>query len=211
MAYVEWEIKAREFANCNCAYGCPCQFNALPTHGHCRAVGAFAIDEGYFGDIRLDGLRAVNMGKWPGPVHEGGGTWQAIIDQRANEAQRAALAKILYGQETEPGATMWNIFTSMSSTVLDPLYAEIQFEVDIERRHAHLVVPGLIEGKGEPIRNPVTGGESRARIDIVDGFEFTIAEMGSGTSKVTGAVAMDLVASYGQFAHIHLSTHGIVR
>lgn len=133
MVYVEWEIKAHEFANCNCAYGCPCQFNALPTQGHCRAVSAFAIDEGYFGDVRLDGLRAVYMGKWPGPVHEGGGTCQAIIDQRANEAQRTALGKILYGQETEPGATMWNIFTAMASTVLDPLYAEIQFEVEIEQ------------------------------------------------------------------------------
>lgn len=211
MAYVEWEIKGREFANCNCAYGCPCQFNALPTHGHCRAVAGFAIDEGHFGDVRLDGLRAAIMGKWPGPIHEGGGTWQAIIDQRANEAQRAALAKILYGQETEPGATMWNIFTAMASTVLEPLYAEIQFEVDIEQRHAHLLAPGLIESAGEPLRNPVTKTESRARIDIVDGFEFTIAEIGSGTSKVTGAVAMDLAASHGQFAHIHLSTHGIVR
>ena len=33
---IKWEIKAREFGNCNCDYGCPCQFNALPTHGHCR-------------------------------------------------------------------------------------------------------------------------------------------------------------------------------
>ena len=31
MPYVEWEVKVREFANCNCNYGCPCQFNALPT------------------------------------------------------------------------------------------------------------------------------------------------------------------------------------
>ena len=22
-----WEIRTIEFANCNCAYGCPCQFN----------------------------------------------------------------------------------------------------------------------------------------------------------------------------------------
>jgi hypothetical protein len=31
MAFVEWCIRADEFVNCNCAYGCPCQFNALPT------------------------------------------------------------------------------------------------------------------------------------------------------------------------------------
>jgi hypothetical protein len=36
---VKWRIKGREFVNCNCSYGCPCQFNAPPTHGNCRAVG----------------------------------------------------------------------------------------------------------------------------------------------------------------------------
>src|SRR5438034_944809 len=35
MTNTEWTIHGREFANCNCAYGCPCQFNALPTHGNC--------------------------------------------------------------------------------------------------------------------------------------------------------------------------------
>src|SRR5262245_8634118 len=42
-----WEIKATEFVNCNRSYGCPCQFNAPPTHGNCEAAGAFRIDEGY--------------------------------------------------------------------------------------------------------------------------------------------------------------------
>jgi hypothetical protein len=26
-----WEIRAKEFASCNCTYGCPRKFNALPT------------------------------------------------------------------------------------------------------------------------------------------------------------------------------------
>ena len=58
---VEWEIKATEFANCNCTYGCPCQFNALPTHGHCRYVAGYQIEQGHFGKVKLDGLRAVTM------------------------------------------------------------------------------------------------------------------------------------------------------
>lgn len=57
MTDVEWTIKGREFIHCNCAYGCPCQFNALPTEGHCRAIGIVDIDEGHHGDTRLDGLR----------------------------------------------------------------------------------------------------------------------------------------------------------
>ena len=45
----EWELHGMEFGNCNCAYGCPCQFNALPTHGYCQAIGFFRIDKGHFG------------------------------------------------------------------------------------------------------------------------------------------------------------------
>ena len=53
-----WEIKGREFGNCNCDYGCPCQFNALPTYGHCRGLAVFDIETGFHGSTRLDGLRA---------------------------------------------------------------------------------------------------------------------------------------------------------
>ncbi len=211
MTNISWEIKAREFANCNCDYGCPCQFNALPTHGSCEAVAGFDIKEGHFGETRLDGLRAVYIAKWPGPVHEGNGTAQVIIDKRANEAQREALRKIMYGEETEPGATMFNVFMSMTTKVYDPLYRDIHFEVDVDNRRADLKVKGLVESKGEPIFNPVTGAEHRARINLDHGFEYITAEMGSGTSKVTGDIPLDLTASYGQFANIHLSTQGIVK
>lgn len=211
MSYIDWEFKATEFANCNCDYGCPCQFNALPTHGNCEAVAGFDIEKGHFGETRLDGLRAVFVGKWPGPVHEGNGTAQLIIDSRADAAQREALRKIMYGEETEPGATMFNVFMSMTSTVHEPLYRDIHLDIDVETRAASMVVEGLVESKGEPIRNPVTGAEHRVRIDLDGGFEFLTAEVGSGTSKVNGQISLDLVASYGQFANIHLSPYGIVK
>ena len=67
MTRAKWEFEGREFNNCNCAYGCPCQFNALPTHGHCRAVVGIQIDSGYHGDTRLDGLRVAGIFAGPGP------------------------------------------------------------------------------------------------------------------------------------------------
>ena len=210
MGYVDWEIKAREFGNCNCSYGCPCQFNALPTHGDCRAVIGYEVDEGHFGEIRLDGLRAVYVVKWPGPIHEGSGAMQLIIDTKADERQREALRKIMCGEETEPGATMWNVFMTTMTTVHDPIYRDVQFEVDIEERTATLRVEGLIESRGEPIRNPVTGEKHRVRIDMPDGFEFTLAEMGSGTSKVDGALPMELTASFGAYANLHLCPQGVL-
>ena len=90
---IEWLVKGTELANCNCSYGCPCQFNALPTYGDCRAAIGYEIEEGHFGDVPLDGLRAVLLVSWPGPVHEGNGTMQVVIDERADQRQRDALLK----------------------------------------------------------------------------------------------------------------------
>jgi hypothetical protein len=32
----KWKLKGTVLIACNCDYGCPCNFNALPTHGHCE-------------------------------------------------------------------------------------------------------------------------------------------------------------------------------
>jgi hypothetical protein len=208
---IPWYIKAREFSNCNCDYGCPCQFNALPTHGDCKAIAGYQIDKGTFGDTKLDGLRIAAVYSWPGPIHEGGGQMQLIVDERADEAQRDALLKIMMGEETEEMATMWAVFTQMVTDVKEPLFRPVEFEVDVDNRTAKLIVPGLIEARGEPIRNSVTGELHRARIDLPNGFEFLMAEMGSGTSKSTGEIELEFTDSYGQFANIELNNSGVVR
>jgi hypothetical protein len=210
MTNVKWKIKAREFVNCNCAYGCPCQFNALPTHGNCEAVAAMQIDKGYHGDTILDGLRFVGIFRWPGAIHEGKGEAAVVVDERATQAQRDALLRILTGQDTEPGATIFQVFSTTLEKLHDPIFAAIDFEVDIEARTSRLVVRGVTEGRGEPIKNPVTGAEYRGRIDIPNGFEYSLAEMGRGWTKVTSPIQMSFADSYGQFAHVNLCQSGIV-
>jgi hypothetical protein len=205
-----WEIQADEFASCNCDYGCPCQFNALPTHGTCEAMAGFQIHRGHFGDVSLDGLRMVGVLAWPGPIHEGRGKSMWIIDERADEAQRAALLTIVNGGETDPGATMWNVFASTMETTFDPVFKPIELEIDVDGRVGRVFVQNLVESSGTPIRNPVTGDEHRARIDLPHGFEYRLAEVGSGTFKTSGPISMSHKDSYGQFARIHLSNHGVV-
>ena len=211
MAETRWKIRAREFVNCNCSYGCPCQFNGLPTHGFCQAVAGMEIDQGVHGDTKLDGLRFVGMFAWPGPIHQGKGEAAVVIDERANEAQRNALIRILTGQDTKPGATIFQVFSTTLETLHDPIFARIDFEVDIDARKAKVVVPGVTEGRGEPIVNPVTGAQHRARIDLPNGFEYTLAEIGRGWTKTSKPMKLDLADSYGQFAHVNLSESGIVR
>jgi len=206
-----WMIKGREFAHCNCAYGCPCQFNALPTYGDCRAVVGMQIDEGYHGATRLDGLRTVLLLAWPGAIHEGGGEASNIIDKRATSAQREALLRILGGHDTLPGATVFQVFSTTFDKVHDPVFAEIEFDIDVGSRKARLKVDNVVEARGEPILNPVTGNEHRARFDMPNGFEFTSAEVGRGWAKSKGSIELALADSHAHFANLHLCQSGVVR
>jgi hypothetical protein len=206
-----WEIKGREFGNCNCDYGCPCQFNAPPTHGHCRGLAVFDIETGFHGPTRLDGLRAAGIFRWPGPIHEGRGEGVHIVDKRATLEQRTALLRILRGEDTEPGATVFQVFASTCETLHEPIVADIDFELDVDGRTARAYIAGVVETRGAPILNPITGAEHRVRIVQPDGFEFVEAEIGRGWSKTEGSVSFELEDSYGQFAEIHLCQSGMVR
>jgi hypothetical protein len=174
-------------------------------------VIAYQIDQGNYGEVPLDGLRAALIASWPGPIHEGNGTMQVIVDERADPRQREALRKIIHGEDTEQMATMWWVYSAMAPTKLATLYKPIDFQVDIEKRTGHMSIPGIAEMSAEPIRNPVTGAEHRARINLPHGFEYATAEMGSASSSVKGPIAMELKNSYGQFAELHLSGSGVIR
>jgi hypothetical protein len=210
MANVDWSIKGPEIATCNCEWGCPCQFNALPSHGNCRAAVGMRIDEGHFGDVRLDGLKFVGMFAWPKAIHEGHGEGQAVIDERATPAQREAVLKILGGQETEPFATIFSVIAAMTEKFHEPLFKKIEFETNEEERTGRFSVAGLVDATAEPIRNPVTGQPHRARVVLPHGFEYTEAEYASSNVNATGAVKLDWAGRHAHFATLHLGPNGII-
>lgn len=212
MAQIDWYIEGVEVSNCNCDYGCPCQFESLrPTHGNCRGFAAVRIDKGHFGDVALDGFCAALLYGWPGPIYEGKGECQAVVDERANAKQRDALAAIVYGEETNPGATHWWVYRTMSSTVHPPLVKRIDFDADIDSRKARIVIPGVLESTARPIKSPATGAEHRVRISLPKGIEFELAEIASGTTKTTASIALDLKDSYFHFNSLRQSGTGVVR
>lgn len=95
---VKWNIEADYLQAWSCAYGCPCEFEAPPTHGFCEGLGAWQIERGHYRDVRLDGLGIGFSARWPGPLHEGNGTAVVFFDERANERQREALTQIVSEQ-----------------------------------------------------------------------------------------------------------------
>jgi len=206
-----WRIRGIEWTNCNCAFGCPCQFNAPSTHGHCEAVAAAIIHEGFFGEVRLDGTRFVLLLSWPGEIAAGNGTSQLILDAGASEAQREALRKIGSGEETTPGATHFYVFTSTCTRILDPIVAPIELEIDVEARRARLRVEGLIDAEGAPIVHPISGQAFRAAIELPNGFEFTHAEVGRGRTRARAGITLDLADSHAHLNVLHMNQDGVIR
>jgi hypothetical protein len=208
MANVDWHISGVELANCNCAWGCPCQFNSLPTSGQCEAIWAMRIDKGHFGATKLDGVVWGTVLWWPGAVHEGNGKQQMFADAGTTPEQREALLQIGSGKVSNEG-TYFQIFAAMAPQFLEPVWAPVSFELDLERRVGKLAVQGLAEVTVEPIRNPVTGDEHRARVTLPTGFEYREAEYASGSAKTKGGIRLDHSGRHAHLARVGFTPAGI--
>ncbi len=208
MTEYDWRLRGLEVNTCNCSWGCPCQFNSLPTHGNCRAVGAMHIDDGYFGDIRLDGLRWAVLFAWPGAVHEGNGECLPIVDERADTRQRDALLQILSGETSEPGATHFSVFASTMSKTHEPIVAPIEFEADYEAGTGRISIPGVVEATASPIRNPVDGSVHRARVQLVGGFEYKEAEFVGGSATSVSAIPLRWDEGHGHIVRMDITPSG---
>ena len=198
MGSVSWRITGEEVGGCNCAWGCPCQFNALPTRGRCEGFVTVRVATGHFGQVRLDGVRFAMAFSFPGAMHEGNGTVQLLVDTRASVEQRNAISEMNSGAH---GGAIFEIFAAVAPNRPQAITAPLDIEADRERRTATLSLPGLVEHRAEPIRNPVTGEEHRAQIRLPNGFEYREAEMGNTAwLKVTvGPIAFEHRDCYAQF------------
>ena len=206
-----WEFKGRELANCTCDYGCNCQFGGLPNKGHCYASFGLVIDEGKHGDTDLSGLKVGAIFKWPGAIHDGRGECVAFVDERADEAQRNALLSIMTGGDTDPMATMFAVFATTVEKMHEPIFVPMEVDINVEGRTAKIKIGDMVEVDGEPIKSPADGRDVRALIYLPDGFEYEYADIGSASTRAGGPVPLELKSSYGQFANLHLSSHGVVR
>lgn len=186
---VDWRMEGKYIKNCSCDPGCPCDFNAEPTHHYCEGMAGMQITKGNFGDVSLDGLKWAATYHWPGPLHEGNGTMQPYVDANASPEQRDAILTILSGQV---GGTFFEILSQIVTTFHEPQFVPVHFEFDMDGRKAHMSVDGQFETTSAPIRNPVTNEEHRIQVVMPEGFEYARAEIGATVvNRSTGAIPYD--------------------
>lgn len=209
MAHANWRLEGEWLKNCNCAYGCPCDFNAKPTRGNCQGFLGMRITQGHFETTRLDGLSLFAVVSFPGALHEGNGQLQPIIDERASPAQREALLKIMSGQNSAEG-TLFHICSLIVTKMHEPIFAPVAFEFDEASRTARLVIPGVLETEVEPIKNPVTGADHRVQIVMPEGFEHRVGEVASSNIRSRGAIKFETRGGHSTLAHVVQTPQGVM-
>jgi hypothetical protein len=167
----KWSLEADYIQACNCDYGCPCEFAAPPTKGFCQGMSAWRINQGRYGDVKLDGLGVGIAVQWPKAIHEGNGTAAVFIDEKANPAQRDALMQIMSGKA---GGLPFEIIVTTFSKFLEPRFLPFQFHFN--GRHSSVKIGDVMDVAVEPIKNPVTGEPESVRIEHSTGFIFKEAE-----------------------------------
>jgi len=177
----KWWLKAQYIETCNCAHGCPCNLKQIPTHGGCNAVVGYKIEEGECDGVKLGGLVLGYVGSWPGAIHHGNGRAVVYIDERADDAQRAALEEIGTGR-AGPGGP-FEIFASTMAEPPEVVVGPIDFE--LEGKRGKLEFGRLAEATVGPIIGDM-GEEADARMILPQGFiwrDAVLANTQSGRAK----------------------------
>ena len=174
-----WKLRGRGYEFCNCDFGCGCNFGGFPNSkdGSCRALVGMDITDGSCGDVPLSGVKCAAIVDWPKAIHDGNGKCVFVVDPSTTDKQVEAMAQIFTGKL---GGMPWEL--------LGPTFEVIGLEkakisIEGQGRKSVFTAAGIAEGRGDSFKNPVTGEEHLANVDLPDGFIWTRGECGQGSFK----------------------------
>jgi len=188
----KWWIKGDWFDVCNCGIPCPCTFAQAangPPGDTCEGVAAWHINEGIFGDVRLDGLNVLEVLRFTGNIWLVAKTYRTgkFIDDRADEQQREALELIWSGRA---GGMIAN-FSAETFEDLGFATGPIEFEVAEDLAYWRARIPGLVEAYGEALTGPTCPEGARVQLINPPG-----SETGSGPAT-WGVATQNSVEAFG--------------
>jgi hypothetical protein len=188
---VAWSLAGTVVIACNCDYGCPCNFNALPTQGKCEGGWTWHVEEGRYGETPLDGLTFTVMVDWPGAIHEGDGRALILVDERADEEQRAAIATLVGGEVGGP----WGVLAWTWPTIDGP--HAVPFELELDGLNTRIRAGDAVTIELEPIRNPVTGAEVHPGAVLPEGIILKRPDFGSSKAfRVNNGISYEHAGRY---------------
>ncbi|HWP48171.1 MAG TPA: DUF1326 domain-containing protein [Candidatus Limnocylindrales bacterium] len=157
-------LKGHWIETCNCDPGCNCNFGGFPDHGSCHTIVGIEVIEGHYGEVDLAGVRTVFAVKYPGALHEGHGRSVLFIDESASPEQVKSIKRILSGRA---GGMPWEVLAPTIEVAEGPILKPI--EMKVEGRRSYFRIPGILEVRLTPLKNPVTGEEHEVHIVLPRG------------------------------------------
>jgi hypothetical protein len=152
-----WKITGEYMETCNCAFLCPCitsNMVDLPTEGDCKAALALRIDKGHKDGVLLDGLSFIVMMHAPGAMGAGNIDVGLIIDERANDAQAAAIRAIASGSVGGPMAALGPLIRKIAGVERQPI------EFDVNGLHRTVRAGNLLEQSCEGVGSASAPGHA---------------------------------------------------
>lgn len=173
----EWAMKGRGYEFCNCDLGCGCNFGGFPNSddGSCRALVGVEIDSGKVGNVDVSGLKCAALINWPQAIHEGNGKCVFVVEPSTSDEQIEALSQVFTGAL---GGMPWEILGGTFEVVG---LQKTHITVEGEGLRSRFIVEGIGEGRGECLKNPVTGEDHQAIIHLPTGFIWSRGECGVGS------------------------------
>src|SRR5271169_6870967 len=142
MAEQKWTPRGEYMESCNCDYLCPCIYTnpqGPATNDQCTAGMVFRIDEGSCGDTKLDRLKFALLIRSGKIMADGNWVFAGVVDERADDAQRRALAAIVSGEAGgPPGFIRENLVSDFRGVEFKP----IGFTLDALKRSTD--IPGVL-------------------------------------------------------------------
>jgi hypothetical protein len=194
-----WRVKGDVLIACSCDWGCPCNFNARPTKGSCEGGWIWIVEDGRVDDVDIAGLGIAVFAKWPGAIHEGGGRATSYADDRSDEAQRAALTRLIRGEVGGP----WGIF-SKTYQLAAPVSA--RFDVRIAQHGSRITIGEVVELELTKMRNPVTQAEAHPEVLLPEGLVLKRGGLAaSAVFRVKDELSLDHSGQYAAFGRFEYS------
>lgn len=187
-----WKLNGTVLISCNCDYGCPCNFNARPSRGKCEGGWTWHVERGSFDGVALDGLNFSVYANWPGAIHEGNGEAVILVDERANDRQREAIATLVGGTVGGPwGVLAW----TWAKKIEGPL--PVPYDLQLNGIGSRLKAGNVVELESTLIRNPVSGKDAHPRMILPEGLVVKEADLGcSKVFRIGEGVPMDHSGQY---------------
>jgi hypothetical protein len=159
------------------------------------------VTQGEFDGVNLAGVTFCWFAAFPGPLHQGNGTAQVLLDSGATDAQRNAILELSKGQRGGP----FSIFMAVTGKMLEPLCAP--FKVSVDGLHSRATAAPYLELEMAPIENPVTGAREELRLQKPTGFTSTWADLGRSIKFTINAPEVKYehsgkYAEFSEFAYV---------